>query len=450
MILGRAGTVCSFMEQRIVQGAEIWRGGAWRREDILVADGRILEVEERLEAPPGAAVRDAAGLRILPGLVDCHVHFRDPGLAEKEGWPSGSAGALFGGATTVLEIQNNEPLTRDAKALAARHNHVAGRSRCDYGLYPNLLADNLDEVAGMADGAIAFKCFMGCSTGGIGWPDDGPSLTEAFAAAADAGRPVVVHAEDQELLALGAAAHGSGSASTHHLARPAEAELRAVDAAIEAALAAGARLHIFHVATGGGADLIRQARATGAAVGASTAPHYLLLSCEDAERLGNFLKVNPAIQAPADREALLAAVADGTVESVGTDHAPHPLAEKQRDYADAPSGMPGADLLWPLMAHLVERGDLEEAVAIGSVTSAPADEFRLAAKGAIEPGRDADLLFVSPAERFTVAAADLPSKTEWSCWDGLDLPAQPVEVWLRGESVSPGGEARGLPVQAGR
>ncbi len=450
MILGRAGTVCPFMEQRIVQGAEIWRGGAWRREDILVADGRIVQVAAKLDEPAGCVVRDAAGLRVLPGLVDCHVHFRDPGLAEKEGWPSGSAGALFGGATTVLEIQNNEPLTRDASALAARQDHVAGRSLCDYGLYPNLLADNLDELAGMADGAVAFKCFMGCSTGGIGWPDDGPSLTEAFTAAAAAGRPVVVHAEDQVLLAQGSAAHGSGTAATHHLARPAEAEIRAVDAAIEAAVASGARLHVFHVATAGGADLIRQARANDLAVGASTAPHYLLLSCHDAERLGNLLKVNPAIQTPADREALLAAVGDGTIASVGTDHAPHPLSEKQRDYADAPAGMPGADLLWPLMAHLVERGDLSEAAAIGSVTSAPADEFRLAAKGAIETGRDADLVFVASDRRMTVAAADLPSKSEWSCWEGLDLPAPPVEVWLRGERVSPESEARGRPVQVDR
>ena len=432
-----------------VRGARSYPPGAGARTvDVRIVDGVVDAVGTDLERGTLRSV-DAGGLTVIPGLVDVHVHFRDPGLERKEGWERGSAGALFGGVTSVVEVQNNPPLSTSLGALRDRIEHVRARSRVDFGCLANLLPDSLPELGAMAPITPAFKCFLGGSTG-LGGQSDRGTLRELFAGAARAGRMIVAHCEDEDLLRAGKARYPNATANEHHLVRSAEAEIESVRTSIDLVRETGAELHVFHVSTRGGAQLIRAARAEGVAVCGSTAPHYLLLSCDDAPRLGNLLKVNPPVKTNDDAEGLVAALADGTIDAIGTDHAPHPLDEKLRAYAHAPSGMPSVDLLWPLTWELVRRGLLDAATALASVTSVAARSLHLPRKGSLEPGFDGDLALFDPAETRVVRGAELPSRSKWSAYEGLELAGFPRVVVRRGEVVFREGaclaEAGGMPL----
>jgi len=434
----------------LVRGAQTYPPGKTSTlVDVRVHDGRIQAVGVGLEAPAGVEVVEARGLTLIPGLVDVHVHFRDPGLARKEGWESGSAGALCGGVTTVVEVQNNPPLSTTLAALQARIEHVRARSRVDFGCLANLLPDAVPHLAEMAPHTPAFKLFMGGSTG-IGGVTERDELLALVAAAAPTGRMIVAHCEDESLLRAGKRQYPDATVAQHHLVRSTEAEVRSIETAIELAEETGVELHVFHISTAQGVELVRRARARGLRIGASTAPHYVLLSCEDADRLGNRLKVNPSIKTPADGAAILAGLADGTVEAIGTDHAPHPLEEKERDYKHAPSGMPSVDLLWPLTWELVRRGLLAAETALTAVTRRAADSLHLPNKGRLEVGYDGDLVLFDPEAERTVVGAELPSKSKWSAYEGLTLAGFPEVVIRRGVVAFQGGrptaEAGGAPL----
>ena len=425
----------------LVRGAKRSGSGA---VDVLIREGRIAAVGAHLEAG-GVRELDARGLTVIPGLVDVHVHFRDPGLERKEGWDHGSAGALHGGVTTVVEVQNNPPLSTTRRALDERIAHVRSRSRVDFGCLANLTPDSVPELAAMASATPAFKLFLGGSTG-MGGVLERDVLRALFAGAAAAGRMIVAHCEDEASLREGKERHKGATVAEHHLVRSHEAEVRSIQTSIELARETGAELHVFHVSTAGGVELVRAARRAGLPVGASTAPHYLLLSCDDAPTLGNLLKVNPSVKTRADSEALLEGLRDGTIDAIGTDHAPHPLEEKRREYAHAPSGMPSVDLLWPLTLELVRRGWLDEETALASVTSRAADSLHLVGKGRLEPGFDGDLVLYDPEEKRAVLGAEMPSRSKWSAYEGWELAGFPELVVRRGVPVFAAGKCL---VQAG-
>lgn len=426
----------------LVRGARAWP--AERTLDLRIVAGRVEELGSGLE-PRGETLLEAEGLALIPGLVDVHVHFRDPGLAHKEGWEHGSLGALHGGVTSVVEVQNNPPFSITREALLARIEHVRARSRVDFGCLANLLPASLPELGAMAPLTPAFKLFMGGSTG-LSGQGDRDTLARLFEGAARAGRMIVTHCEDEALLAAGRQRYPRASAAEHHLVRSSEAEVESIRTAIALARQSGARLHVFHVSTGEGARLIAEARRAGLPVGASTAPHYLLLDCEAVARIGNFAKVNPSIKTAEDARVLLEHLASGDIEAIGTDHAPHTLEEKQRPYAEAPSGMPSVDLLWPLTLELVHRGLADAGTALASVSSRAADSLSLPGKGRLEPGWDGDLVLFDPKERRRVVGTELPSRSKWSAYEGWELGGFPRVVVRRGAVVFRDGRAR---VEAG-
>jgi len=413
----------------LVRGARGYGPGA-ANFDVLVRKGRVEAVGADLDAP-GVPVLDAHGLTAIPGLVDVHVHFRDPGLAHKEGWEHGSLGALHGGVTSVVEVQNNPPLSTTLAALEERLAHVGARSRVDFGCLANLTPEAIPALPAMAPLTPAFKLFLGGSTG-LGGVLERDTLRLLFRAAAATGRMVVGHCEDEELLREGKRSHPHATVREHHLVRSAEAEVRSIETAIELSLQEGCEMHVFHISTADGVERVRVAQARGVRVSASTAPHYLLLSCEDAPQLGNLLKVNPSVKTPADARGILRGLLDGTVDAVGTDHAPHALAEKEREYAHAPSGMPSVDLLWPLTHELVRRGLLDAETALASVTARAADTLHLPHKGRLAPGFDGDLVLFDPRAERVVRGALLPSRSKWSAYEGLTLAGFPEVVVRRG------------------
>ncbi|NOT30511.1 MAG: dihydroorotase family protein, partial [Planctomycetes bacterium] len=243
-----------------MRDARAWPPGpSAARLDLRVSAGRIVESGPELAAR-GEPVLEARGRTLIPGLVDVHVHFRDPGLERKEGWQHGSAGALHGGVTAVVEVQNNPPLSTSRQALQERIAHVRRRSRVDFGCLANLLPASLAELDGMAPLTPAFKLFLGGSTG-MGGLEDRETLRTLFRAAAAAGRMIVAHCEDEELLKQGKRSFPEASVAEHHLVRSHAAEERSIDTAIALARETGAELHVFHISSAGGVARVRAARA---------------------------------------------------------------------------------------------------------------------------------------------------------------------------------------------
>ena len=435
----------------LFRGGRIFDGRRFVAEtDLRVADGRIVELGGRLPVLLGEQVVDLAGRWLLPGLVDCHVHFREPGLVRKEGYATGSAGALHGGVTSVLEIQNNPPLMETRQLLERKIESLRGVSRVDFAPYGSLTLASLPHLAEIAPRVAAVKCFLGCSTG-AGGVETEAEMRRLFSGAAGAGVKIVAHCEDNRVMARAAAAATPEQAARHDLLRPVEAEVESVRDAIRVAGEVGAVLHVFHLSTAEGGRLVAAAAAAGQAVTGTTAPHYLLVTHEDAIRAPeNRFKVNPSIKSAANGEVLRRLLADGALQGVGTDHAPHPLAEKARPYSKAPSGFPSIDLLLPLLVAVHDRHGLPLERALEAVTRAPAEEFGLHRKGRLETGADADLVIADPDLRRQVDEAALPSKSKWSPYHGWELRAFPQRVFLRGVEVFRDGRvvgaARGEPL----
>jgi len=414
------------------------------------ADGIISELGCGLIAGADEQQVDLQGNWLLPGLVDCHVHFREPGLVRKEGYLTGSAGALHGGVTTVMEIQNNPPMMDTAELLRRKFSDLRGVSRVDFAPYGSLTSDSIAAMEEMRGLVPAVKCFLGCSTGsgGVKSLDE---LRQLFSAAAAAGHKVVAHCEDDGVMRRAADSANPDQAERHDLMRPREAELKSITDAIQVAAETGATLHVFHVSTGAGVELVLAAAAAGQPVTCTTAPHYLLVEAEEAAAMAeNRFKVNPSIKYSTDRDLLIQLLGEEKIQGVGTDHAPHPLSEKARPYSKAPSGFPSIDLLLPLMISVHDRFGLSLERALAAVTRDPAVEFGLARKGRLEVGADADLVSCDPELRQVVDQARLPSKSKWSPYHGRQLRAFPQQVWLRGRKVfadgAPVGEPCGEPL----
>ena len=267
-----------------------------------------------------------------------------------------------------------------------------------------------------------------------------------FEAASRAGRMIVAHCEDENLLREGKKHYPNATANEHHLVRSSAAEIESVRQSIELVAATGVELHVFHVSTRGACELIADARARGLPVSGSTGPQYIHLSNEDAPRLGNLMKINPSIKTRDDNRGILAALKSGALDAIGTDHAPHPLEEKTRDYAHAPSGMPSVDLLWQLTWELVVRGELDAHTALAAVSWRAAQSLHLPSKGRLLPGYDGDLVLFDAKARRKVVGAQLPSRSKWSAFEGVELGGFPVHVVRRGAVAFTGG---GVTADAG-
>ena len=407
--------------------------GPGERRDVLVEGSRI----EALA--PAGSVREADGLVLvegrgrwlLPGFLDDHVHLREPGLEHKEGYASGTRAAAAGGITTLLEIQNNPPLLTSRRAVEDKLELVRPKSVVNIGVYASLVEEALEHVGEMADLVAGYKLFMGPSTGGLDIRGE-ERLAAMFAAVARTGHWLFVHAEDGDLVERGIAEHGAAGAAEFHLARPAAAEIVAVEQALRLAREEGTRLHVFHMSTGGGVERVRAARAAGQVVTAGTCPHYLWFTHEDTARLGPVLKVNPSIKSAADREALLEGLRDGTVDCLSSDHAPHTLEEKQRPFPKAPSGIPSLDLFMPLCLTLARRGLLTLEQVVERAAVSPARVHGFSRKGRVVEGFDADLVLVDPEEARVVRGAEHFSKAKLSPWEGQPLWGWPALTMVMG------------------
>jgi dihydroorotase len=403
--------------------------GAPVRLDVGVRDGRIVVVERALLH--GRVEVQGGGALLLPGLVDNHVHYREPGLTHKEGYVSGTCASVRGGATTVGEVQNNAPLIRTVHHWRAKVASVQPRARSRVMVYGCAVKDNVGEVRELARYAPALKLFLAADAELE--VSDPATLRAIFHEVAAADGLLVLHAEMGPLVRAGLEKFGARAADFSK-ARSAEAEEAAVELCVETCASTGARIHFFHVSSARGCEAIRNAKRRKLPVSGAACAHYLMFSEEDVARLGAVLKCNPSIKSLADRDALRAAVRDGTLDVVQSDHAPHLVVEKERRFADAPSGIPGADLLASLWLELVSDGVLTLDQFVERATVGPAQLHRLADRGRVTVGALADLTLVEERP-WRVEARDFASKAKLSPYTGRPFLWRVAKTWVGGRLV---------------
>lgn len=428
-----------FVADLVISGGTVVSGEASVAADVAIAGERIVAVGRPEAMPPARERLEARGLLVLPGAIDVHVHFREPGYTHKEDWATGSAAAAMGGVTTVFEMPNTNPPTRSAAELAEKRA-LAAKSSVDFGLYGLLAEDNLDELEGLiAAGANAFKCFMGNTFGDLPAPSTGAML-EGFEIIARTGLRISLHAEEATIMArrqARLAAAGRNDPLDHLLARPAVVAVEAVGRAAALAEWTGARIHILHISSAAELRPLAEAKARGVDVTGETCPCYLLLSREDYGRLGPLIRVNPPVREAHDRDALWHALRSGVIDMIATDHAPHTPEEKARlPIWRADCGFPGVETQMPLMLTEVARGRLTIEQYVRLAAEAPAKAFGLwPTKGRIAPGAHADIAIVDPKRTETIRAADLHSRAKVTPFDGVTVTGVPVHTLVRGRFV---------------
>jgi dihydroorotase len=428
----------------IVRGGTLVTPGGAVGADLAVRDGRIARLGGGADAD-AAEVIDAAGLHVLPGVIDTQVHFREPGNEHKEDLESGTRAAALGGVTTVFEMPNTKPSTLSAETLADKLERAAGRAWTDHAFFIGAAAENVDELARLErlPGCCGVKIFMGSSTGSL-LVDDDETLLQVLQAGR---RRAAVHAEDEdrlrERLAL---VRGGANVDQHPVWRDVEVALKATTRLMALARRAGRPVHVLHVTTG--EEMAVLAENKDLATVEVTPQHLTLAAPECYQRLGTFAQMNPPIRGAEQREALWRALAGGVVDVVGSDHAPHSREEKAGDYPATPSGMPGVQTLLPLLLDHLNAGRLSLERLVDLTSAGAQRVYGLAGKGRIAVGYDADLTLVDVKARREIASDWLASKCGWSPFEGMTVAGWPMATVLRGRAVMRDGELIGRP--AGR
>lgn len=436
----------------LIRGATVVGAGAGDGQlDVGVADGLIAALGPELVEPATDEI-DAAGLHLLPGVVDAHVHMNEPGRADWEGFETGTRALAAGGATAAIDMPlNAHPPTVTGAAFDEKRRCLERTALVDVALWGGLVPDGveaMDELA--ARGVVGFKAFM-CSSGIDDFPGvDDLTLYEGMCRAAYLGLPVAVHAESEAItagLAQRARAAGRTAMRDFLASRPAIAELQAIARAIALAQESGCSLHVVHVSTGRGVALVAEARARGVDVSCETCPHYLVLTDEDAEALGNVSKCAPPLRPSHESEALWHALADGTLPMVASDHSPAPADLKSGEDAFAAwGGISGCQTMLALLLSEGHRARGLELDLIARATSGyVARRFRLPGKGRVEPGADADLVLVDLGASHELVAHDLRYRHRHSPFVGRTLSARIARTLVRGRTVFADGRLVGPP-----
>jgi dihydroorotase len=430
----------------LIRGGTVATPNGIAPADIGVINGRIAAIGA-LSATKAAEIFDAKGLHVLPGAIDSQVHFREPGNAHKEDLASGSLAAILGGITGVFEMPNTAPPTTTKSAIEDKLARAKGRMYCDHAFYAGATPDNIDDLKNLErlPGVCGIKAFLGSSTGSLLLNKE----ADILAALKSGNRRVAVHSEDEDRLIGRKNLAERGKPETHPVWRDAEAARMSTERVIRLARSAGRRLHVLHVTTGDEIPLLADAKDL---VTAETTPQHLTLSAPDCyERLGAYAQMNPPIRDESHRQALWAAVREGVIDVIGSDHAPHTRAEKDGIYPDTPSGMPGVQTLVTLLLDHVNKGNLSLERFVDLTASSPQRIFGIAGKGRIARGYDADFTIVDMGLSRKIENSWIASTCGWTPFDGMTTKGWAVATILRGTIVmrdfAATGKAQGAPMR---
>jgi len=414
----------------IVRGGEVVNHAGRGLADVGVCGGKIVAVGDLSQASAGE-VFDAAGLTVLPGVIDSQVHFREPGLEWKEDLESGSRGAALGGVVAVFEMPNTEPSTTDAEALADKLVRARGRMHCDHAFYVGGTHENaafLGELERLP-GCCGVKVFMGASTGSLLVQDD-EGVEQVLR---HVGRRATFHSEDEYRLAERRALARTGDWTSHEEVRDAASALQSTQRLVRIATALGKRIHVLHVTT---AEEIAFLAAHKDVATVEVTPQHLTLTAPEAyQRLKGFAQMNPPIRGAAHQAGLWAGIAAGVADVLGSDHAPHTREEKARPYPASPSGMPGVQTLVPVMLTHVAEGRMTLERFVDMTSHGPQRVFGLADKGRLAVGYDADLTIVDLKARRTIRHEAMATRSGWTPFDGFEAKGWPMATIVRGRVV---------------
>ena len=403
----------------LVRNGVLVNEGRRTRADLIIDNDRIEAIVSDGNIPRGDYYEiDAAGCFVLPGVIDTHVHFRDPGLTYKADIESESRAAAYGGVTSYFDMPNTVPQTTTLDALNEKFLRAAQASHVNYSFFYGATNDNVDTFDRLDTSRIpGIKLFMGSSTGNM-LVDNADVLKQIFSKCAHLSLPVMAHCEDTDIIERNAKSvreqYGDDAdISLHPAIRSAEACLASSRKAAELADSTGAHLHIAHLSTAAELSLLEKEGITGEVTVA-----HLLFDDSDYASLAGRIKCNPAIKSATDRDALLSAVAEGRIHTVGTDHAPHSLSEKQGGALRAVSGMPTLQFSLVMMLGFVDRGQLTIEQIADVMCHNPARIFGVNERGFLREGYKADIAIVSPCEEYVISDRDVQSKCGWTPLNG--------------------------------
>ena len=399
---------------------------------LIIKNGSTIEgVQQDIYIPSAEEqVLDASGLTILPALVDPHVHFRTPGYEHKEDWRTASQAAIAGGYTTVFDMPNTLPPTVTAELLKEKKAIIDAQLLeigipLNYQLFFGADKQHISEIPKVKNEVVGIKVFMGCSTGGL-VVDDDESLNAIFKIAAEQNMLVAVHAEDECMMNQNKAKYaGIKEYSIHSQIRNVEAAVLAVEKAIYLSRLYGTRLYILHVSSAPEIQLITAAKKEGLFVYAETTPHHLFLNDTMYAELQGKALVNPPLRSVEHQHALFDAIRDGIIDTLGTDHAPHTIAEKARDYGDCPSGMPSIEIVLKLLLNACHQGQLTLPQVIKMTSSRAREIFNLP--------ESTDVVLVDLKKETIISNDNLKTKCAWSPYAGQRLTGAPVYTILNGK-----------------
>ena len=425
----------------ILHGGQIFLPSGLAAADVAVRGGRIIGFGALADLDAAEHV-DCTGLHVLPGVIDTQVHFREPGNEHKEDLATGSAAAVAGGVTAVFEMPNTRPATTDAAALQDKFDRAAGRMWCDHAFFIGASAANATELGRLETlpGCPGVKIFMGSSTGDLLVEDDA-TLAHVLASGR---RRVAVHAEDEDRLKeRHALVAGGAEAAKHPDWRDVETAVKATYRLLTLARNADRPVHVLHITTG--AEMALLAANKDIATVEATPQHLTLAAPEAYERLGTLAQMNPPIRDAGERAALWQAVADGVVDIIGSDHAPHTREEKAKPYPASPSGMPGVQTLVPIMLDHVHRGHLTLSRFVDLTSAGPQRVFGIATKGRIAVGYDADFTVVDLKAKRRIEGNAMRSRCGWTPFDGMAVTGWPIATVVGGRLVMRDGALLGTP-----
>jgi len=402
---------------------KIFVNGFFENACLGIKDGKIKSVKKILKSDNHLNFKNKL---VLPAGVDIHVHFRDPGYTYKEDITTGSLAALFGGVSCVFDMPNTKPQTVSVQTVEDKISSFNKKSYVDFGLYAGVTDNNIDSISHLAKKSNGFKAYLGSSTNSLLLSKN--NLKRVMQEVSKTGKIILFHAEDEGLLKKN---KGLEKGLVDHVkARPSECEESAIKSIFEVSKNIGVKAHICHLSSIEGVELIKN-RPHNLSCGGT--PHHSLLDFENIYGSPGFYKVNPPIRSSFDREALFNSLNKGVIDILESDHAPHTKEEKEGDFDDIPSGVPGVETLYPLFLYLAKKDKISFQRIISAVCTRPA-ELLGASKGSLTEGFDADFIVVDLKNITRIKSSDLHSKCGWSPFE--DWPALfPESVFVRGEKL---------------
>ena len=395
---------------------------------IGISDGKITDIKKILKGDEHIVFKNKL---ILPAGIDVHVHFRDPGLTHKEDFSTGSLSALYGGISCVFDMPNTKPQTISLKDLSDKISIASKKSYVDFGIYAGVTNDNVSSIEKLREKCNGFKIYLGSTTEALSF--DSSKLRVALNSISLTDKPVFFHAEDEKLLLQNR--NIEQNIVDHLRNRPSVCEESSIKNVLAAAEGLNIKAHICHLSSIEGLELLKD-RPNNFTFGIT--PHHSLLSIEKIKETQAFYKVNPPIRSSFDRETLFNSLVRGSADILESDHAPHNKAEKDTDFNDAPSGVPGVETMYPLFLYLAKKEYISFQKLNSLICRRPADLLNLQ-KGAIEVGKEADFIVIDLKDETRIKSDDLHYKCQWTPFEDWRA-IFPSTVFVRGKRLIDRGE----------